>query len=77
MLFRSDKDPSTVEYQTAIDNLRTLAEARSFKNEHSIGMETKWIIAAGVIQFLATMLWERSFMLPKNAISNWLIKPKL
>ena len=69
--------PDSEEYFAAVNNLVSLQESRSYKNVDSISREAKWLIAARVFQFVAMMLWEGSHMLPKNAISNWLIKIKL
>jgi hypothetical protein len=69
-------DPNSAEYLTAVTNLKTLYESRSYKSESSIGRETWLLVGANILGIVIVIAWEQTAIIAKNAFSM-ILKNKL
>lgn len=68
-------DPTTEEYVVAVQNLKTLYEARSKKRAAIVEWETVLAVAGNLIGILAILQFERLNVVSSRALSL-IIRPK-
>lgn len=68
-------DPESEQYKAAVQNLKTLCEARAQKSSKTITADTVLLVAANLIGILLVLNYERMDVVTSKAM-NFIIKSK-